>query len=246
MNANAELPRAMMEAGLLSLTWPSLLARAQRGSGQPVVVVPGFLGGDDSTLALRRFLTRIGYPAQPWLLGRNHGRPEAVDKLARRFYRLYQVYKKPIVLIGQSLGGVYARELARQLPDAVAAVITLGSPFGARDSEDTNPMVARLFETMSGLSVEEMRARAKDDDPTEAPPMPCTSIFSKSDGVVSWQSCLQAESELAENIEIVGSHTGMAMHPLALHVIADRLAQPTNSWQKFDATLVLGVKTVKA
>ena len=230
----AELPRVLMEAGCLAVTWSSLLAGAPRGSGQPIVIVPGFLGGDDSTWPLRQFLTRLGHPAQPWLLGRNRGHPEAIEKLGRRFYRLFQVYEKPITLIGQSLGGVYARELAREFPDAVRMVITLGSPIGAHGPEDTSPMVTRLFEQMSGMSVEEMRARAKGQDTTRALPVPSTAIYSKSDGVVSWNACLQEESAIAENVEIVGSHTGMAMHPMVWHVIADRLAQPSGAWEKYE------------
>ena len=235
VNSLTEMPRVMMEAGLLTLSWPSLLAYSKKGSGQPVIVIPGFLGGDDSTLALRRFLTMLGYPAQPWLLGRNKGRPDAVKKLGRRFYRLFQVYGKPITLIGQSLGGVYARELARQFPEAVRLVVTLGSPFGVRGTDDTSPIVSRLFESMSGMTVDEMRAQMTDQDPTKAPPVPSTAIFSKSDGVVAWRACVQEETKMAENIEVIGSHTGMAMHPQVWHIIADRLAQDPNDWQKYKA-----------
>ena len=201
-------------------------------------MLPGFLGADDSTLALRRFLTRLGYPAQPWLLSRNNGRPELIDRFARRLYRLHKVYDKPITLIGQSLGGVFARELAHEFPDAVRSVITLGSPFDAQGSEDTNPMVARMFRSMSGLTVEEMRELESEDRARGPLSQPATYIYSRSDGVVSWQACIEEESPLSESIEIVSSHTGMAMHPAVLHIVADRLAQEPDNWQKFNKASV--------
>ncbi len=225
-----------MEVGALSVTWPALFASARKGDGDPVIVLPGFLGADDSTLALRRFLTRLGHPAQPWLLARNHGHPELIERFGRRLYRLYKVYGRPISLIGQSLGGVFAHELAREFPDAVRSVITLGSPFAAESRGDTNPMVARLFEELSGLSVEEMREMARTERASGPLPQPSTAIYSKTDGVVSWQTCISEPSPTSENIEILGSHTGMAMHPGVLHVVADRLLQDPDDWHKFELT----------
>ena len=133
--AAVELPRVAMEVGALSVTWPALFATARKGNGQPVIVLPGFLGADDSTLALRRFLTRLGYPAQPWLLSRNHGHPELIERFGRRLYRLFKVYDRPITLIGQSLGGVFAHELAREFPDAVRAVIAAAITKGCGGSD---------------------------------------------------------------------------------------------------------------
>ena len=231
--AAAEFPRLALEVTALSMTWPALYASASKGNGQPVIVLPGFLGADDSTLALRRFLTRLGYHAQPWLLSRNLGHPELIQKFGRRLYRLHKVYGKPITLIGQSLGGVFSHELAREFPEAVRSVITLGSPFAAQTRDDTNPMVARMFESLSGLSVEEMRELASQERESGALPQPSTAIYSKTDGVVKWQACVSESNERAENIEIVGSHTGMAMHPAVLHIVADRLQQDPDNWQKY-------------
>ena len=223
----------MLEAAALSVTWPLIFARARKGSGQPVIVLPGFLGADDSTLVLRRFLTALGYPAQPWLLKRNSGHPQLVEQFGRRLYRLYKVYGRPITLIGQSLGGVFAHQLARTFPDAVHSVITLGSPISAQGSEDTNPAIARLFEEMSGLTVEEMRELSEQEQDLGPLSQPNTSIYSKSDGVVSWRACLSEASDHSENIEILASHTGMAMHPAVLQIVADRLVQDPEHWQKY-------------
>ncbi len=229
-----ELPRTMAETAALSFTWPVLRRLAPAGDGHPVMVLPGFLGGDDSTLALRRFLSRLGYVPLPWLEGTNTGRPEQLHAAARRFYRLQRSTFRKISLVGQSLGGVYAREIAREFPDAVRSVVTLGSPFGATGDEQTNPMVAQLFERLSGLDIDDMRNRLGGIDPRTPLGLPSTAIYSKTDGVVAWQTCLEQITPLSENIEVYGSHSGMAANPQVLHVIADRLAQPLDGWNKFE------------
>ena len=231
-----ELPRLFLEISRLGFSWPLLLQKAARGDGHPVMVLPGFLGGDDSTLILRRFLTRLGYVSLPWLHGRNTGNPDLLDGAILRFYRAHHASGEKISLIGQSLGGIYAREIARKFPDAVRCVITLGSPFAAQDDAHTAiPMVTRLFESLSGHTAEEMRQRMRDHDDPRAPlGMPSTAIYSRTDGVAYWRACMDRESELAENVEVRASHTGMAMNPDILHVIADRLAQDPDDWHRFD------------
>ncbi|MCP5178623.1 MAG: alpha/beta hydrolase [Pseudomonadales bacterium] len=229
-----ELPRTLLETAFLGVSWSALRSNAPRGDGHPVMVLPGFMGGDESTLLLRRFLTSLGYKVLPWLQGRNLGRPELLEGAMRRFYRAHQAYETPISLVGQSLGGVFSREIARQFPQATRCVITLGSPFGATEHGNTNTFVARLFEEMSGLSVEEMRARFGQGDPREPLGLPTTAIYSRRDGVVAWQTCIERDAELSESIEVVGSHTGMAVAPDVLHVVADRLAEDPASWRKFD------------
>ena len=233
----AELPRTLCEAAVFTQWWP-LLAQAPRGDGHPVLLLPGFTAGDASTLPLRRFLDRLGYETLPWLVGTNTGSLEVQSRMVLRFYRLVRSYRQPLTLIGQSLGGVFAREIARRFPNHVRSVITLGSPFGATDGHGANPVVRRLFEQLSGLTVQEMRDRVRGDRDTGAPvPVPSTAIYSRTDGVVSWRSCLERDTPLSENVEIVGSHSGMTMNPVAVHVIADRLAQPADAWQRFDRNL---------
>lgn len=192
------------------------------------------MAGDLSTAVLRRYLSYQGYRALPWGLGTNTGAPELVTRLLRHFYRAAQKEERPITLVGQSLGGVFARELARRFPHKVRQVITLGSPFGATDSASTNRLVVRLFELVSGGTPDSLRARVNSSTSEPPPGVPCSSIYSKSDGVVHWEACLEKASPLTENIEIVGSHTGMAMHPVVYHVILDRLAQQPDGWKPFD------------
>ena len=228
-----EFPRVLAEAGTFVSTYP-LLRTAPRGDGHPVLVLPGFTAGDESTLLLRRYLSAQGYRALGWRLGRNTGSAKLQDRLARRFMRLLVAYDGKLSLVGQSLGGVFARELARQFPDRVRQVITLGSPFGAaQHGSNVNPLVSRLFQRLSGMSVDDMRDRIGDEDARAPIPTPSTAIYSKSDGVVHWSTCLEYHSDHAENVEIIGSHSGMAMHPVSAYVIADRLAQPDGQWQPF-------------
>jgi pimeloyl-ACP methyl ester carboxylesterase len=230
----AEGPRVMLEAASLPFVWLSLLCEARRGDPHPVLVLPGFTASDASTLMLRRFLDQLGYRTLPWTLGANTGNANQLGRLVSRFRALAREQGEPISLIGQSLGGVYARALAREWPDAVRQVITLASPFAANQSSEVNGLVQALFESMSGDDVGAMRERLKELDLAGPLDVPTTSIYSRSDGVVGWRACIEPESKLAQNIEIVGSHTGMAMNPHVLHIIADRLAEHPDHWRRFD------------
>jgi pimeloyl-ACP methyl ester carboxylesterase len=231
LHSVSELPRVLLELTSLAYAWP-LLGNAPRGDGHPVLVLPGFTAGDESTAVLRRYLKRLGYRALPWELGQNTGSFDLQEQLVLRFYKLTREYDTRISLIGQSLGGVFARELARQFAPHVRLVVTLGSPFASSGPETTNPMVSRLFQYLSGMTREQMRDQML-NFAAEAPPVPSTAIYSKTDGVVHWSSCLEYEGDQSENIEIVGSHSGMAMNPLVYHAIADRLSQPVDGWQPF-------------
>lgn len=233
-----ELPRAFLEAGNLACLWPLLVRRVPLGDGHPVLVLPGFLGGDESTFVLRRFLVRIGYRALPWLRGRNTGKPKLLTETAKRLLRGHQVSGERISIVGQSLGGVYARQIARAHPEAVRCVITLGSPFAADDVEHAAiPLVRELFTMLAGDSAEAMREKMVANDDPEVPlAVPSTAIYSKSDGVAAWRACRERESERAENIEVRASHSGMAVNPDILYAIADRLAQDPEDWRRFDRT----------
>ena len=235
-NTLAELPRVVLEASALLQTWP-LLYRGSRGDGHPVLVLPGFLTSDLSTTMLRQYLSDRGYRALPWRLGTNTGSADLVVRLMRQFQRLAHAYDEPVTLIGQSLGGVFARELARRFPDRVRQVISLGSPFGAMSDGSTNAVVARLFRIVSGDTPASLRAKVGQIDTVEPPPgVPCTAIYSRTDGVVHWRSCVERKTALTQNIEIIGSHSGMAFHPAVYAIINDRLRLPPGAWQPYDPT----------
>jgi pimeloyl-ACP methyl ester carboxylesterase len=206
-----------------------LVATAPRGDGHPVLVLPGLLAGDFSTVPLRRFLRAICYDARGWGLGVNVGPTDTLRRrLDDRLLAMRGAQGQRVSLVGWSLGGIYARELARAHPDAVRGVITLATPF--RDISATH--AARLVPIRPGgrslRDAHDLRAYLR-----TPVPVPTTSIFSKTDGIVHWQSCLETEGPQRENVEVGSSHTGMGFHAEALAVIADRLAQPDGTWRPY-------------
>jgi pimeloyl-ACP methyl ester carboxylesterase len=216
-----------MGAGIAAMPF---LALARRGDGHPVIVFPGLIASDMSTELLRRYLKSRNYAAQRWEQGRNLGpRPGVLEACARQVDTLYKRHGRKVSLIGWSLGGIYARETAKQLPDLVRSVITLGTPF-AGHPRATNAW--RVYEAASGERV--------DDTPRDwpalrqAPPVPTTSIYSRTDGVVAWQCSVQEPGPQAENIEVEASHIGLGVNPAVLYAVADRLAQPEGNWRPFD------------
>jgi len=231
LDSLTEFPRLMLEFGALASFWP-LLAAAPRGDGHAVFVMPGFLGGDESTALLRQMLRRLRYQAIPWSLGRNDGSLATQQKMIEQFLRVSDEVGYKLSVIGQSLGGVYARILAFEYPERIRQIITLGSPFSSTSAHSASPVVMRMFESISGMTQEQMEDRVT-RVPAEPPPVPSTAIYSRTDGVVHWSSCLEFETESSESIEVYGSHTGMALNPAVLNVVADRLAQPEQGWRSF-------------
>jgi pimeloyl-ACP methyl ester carboxylesterase len=198
------------------------------GDGHPVLVLPGLAAGDASTLILRRFLRSRGFSPRGWEQGVNLGLREGVLERAHNTLReLWVKHGRSVSLVGWSLGGLYARELAKQSPDMVRLVITLGSPFTGHPRE-TNAW--RFYELASGHRIDSHDFQGPLRIP---PPVPTSSIWSRTDGVVSWQCSVETRRELAENIVVDSSHFGLGAHPATLYAIADRLAQPEGEWQPF-------------
>lgn len=233
-NTLTEAPRALFEASHLLAMMPSLSLSA-RGDKHPLLMIPGFLAGDASMAMMKRYLAWMGYQPQTWGLGRNFGHPEHLfDHLPERLIEIAETAGEPVSLIGQSLGGVFARELAREFPDHVRQVITLGSPFGVSDNAGTLRTLAKLFRTTSGKTTQEMMSLMRDRSLHESPNVPVTAIYSKGDGVVNWEACLEEKEDcLTQNIEVPGSHCGMAFNSTIYYIIANRLSQAVKSWEKF-------------
>jgi pimeloyl-ACP methyl ester carboxylesterase len=227
--------RAAVEFGLMLGTRP--LRRALPvGDGHPVLVLPGLLAGDGSTRPLRGILRDLGYQVHGWRLGRNIGpTARAVAGMADRLDDLDRRYGAPVSVIGWSLGGIFARGMARRRPSSVRQVITLGSPFRLTSHNQTRAGAA--FQRFSHLHVE--RAPVPVQLETEPLAVPATSIYSKYDGVVAWQACLDLRSPTAENIAVIGSHFGLGHNPAVIWAIADRLAQPSGQWAPFRPPAVL-------
>jgi esterase/lipase len=204
-----------------------------KGDGHPVLVLPGLMAGDDSTIPLREFLRSRGYEVRGWGLGLNRGLRDGVqDRLVALVRDLSDRYGRTISIVGWSLGGIYARELAKMLPDRVRSVITLGSPF-AESPKSTNAW--RVYELASGKSVEVAHDEFSGAI-QKTPPVPTTAIYSRTDGICAWQACIEKTSSTSESIEIEGSHCGMAVNPAAVLAIADRLSRREGAWVPFDRT----------
>ena len=222
--------RAFSELGAFLGALP-LLSLAPRGDGHPVLVSPGLVASDTSTRPLRHFLKSRGYAVSGWRQGRNlglrHGVQEAMVDLVQE---LNDTHGAKVSLVGWSLGGLYARQLAKMMPERVRGVITLGSPF-ASGPKATNAW--RVYELASGR-------RADEEDTSfgsalsEPPPVPTTAIFSRTDGICAWQGCVEQTSATSESIEVESSHCGMGHHPAAVYAVADRLAQAEGEWAPFD------------
>jgi pimeloyl-ACP methyl ester carboxylesterase len=222
--------RWMVEFGASLAAVPALFG-AKRGDGHAVLVIPGFLAGDLSTDMLRRFLTFLGYRTYGWELGHNYGGVYGMRaKLRARLLDIAERSSGRVSIVGWSLGGVYARDLALSVPDRVRYVITMGSPF-ANDISATN--AGRLYELLSGESV--ASAAADELDKLAGPlPMPTTSFYTKTDGIVNWRTCLVDESKRAENVEVLASHIGLGVNPAVLWAVSDRLAQADGKFSAFD------------
>ena len=224
--------RAIQELGAFVGALP-LLSLAPRGDGHPVLVLPGLIASDVSTRPLRSFLNSKGYQVSGWQQGRNLGLREGVqDEMVDLLKRMNDTSRRKVSLVGWSLGGLYARQLAKMMPERVRSVITLGSPF-AGSPRSTNAW--RVYEMASGR-------RADEEDPrfggslSVPPPVPTTAIFSRTDGICAWQGCVEKTSAQSESIEVESSHCGMGHHPAVVYAVADRLAQPEGKWKPFDRT----------
>ena len=205
------------------------LRRLPQGDGHPVIVFPGLGASDFTTAPLRRLLESLGYSTYPWKQGFNLGpRGGVLDACRQQLRRTAERHGRKVSLVGWSLGGLYAREMAKELPDLARCVITLGTPF-AGHPRATHAW--RLYEMVSGQDVHDPELI---EQIRGTPPVPTTSIFSKSDGVVAWQCSINDDAPLAENIEVHASHIGMGMNPLALYAVADRLRQDPVHWKRFD------------
>ncbi|MCU1715677.1 esterase/lipase family protein [Pseudomonas sp. 5P_3.1_Bac2] len=221
--------RALFEWLATPLALPWLKRQCPLGDGHAVMVMPGLLAGDSSTAPLRRFLSTCGYQVQGWQQGRNLGpRAGVMAALQRQLRELQSASDGKISLIGWSLGGIFARELARLQPEAVRQVISLGSPLYGEPQTSTNAWP--LYQHISaGHPADVERGDC-------APPVPTTSIFSRGDGVVGWRGSVETHGAQICNIQLrSGSHLGLGVNPLVWWVLAERLAQAEHAWQPYNA-----------
>ena len=228
--------RAVFELAAFIAARP-ILGMLPKGDGHPVLVLPGFLASDSSTKPMRRLLDDLGYASYGWDLGRNvRVDLQRVHEMEALLLKIYKESGRKVSIVGWSLGGVFARELAKLHPHAVRQVISLGSPIHD-DRRHTN--AGKLFEYLNGKEPEPVK-HGHFTGLDQAPPVPTTSILTRTDGIVHWRGSVQqpqADNAQTENIEVLASHIGLGVNPSVMVALADRLKQPEGAWKPFKARL---------
>jgi pimeloyl-ACP methyl ester carboxylesterase len=222
----AEVPRAIFALATLPLYWPTL-SLALKSNRHPIIVIPGFGTTDRSTFIIRKYLSFLGYRVHGWGLGRNLGAKTIGLHNERLFDRVNAVYRQerePITLIGWSMGGIMARMIARVQPQKIRDVISLGAPF---TGDPFANKAWQVYERVSGHSLSHPVAQAQIAESKLPLPVPACSIYSKSDGVVAWQTCLEPNAPYARNIAVRSAHCGFGFSGQVLRAIANRLATTT-------------------
>ena len=193
-------------ASLCTRIWRSIGHSGPRGpeDGPPALVIPGFIASDRTTMELRRALAEAGFRVHPWRQGINWGaRADTLEQL-KHAVELCGA-KEPMLVVGWSLGGLYARELARAEPDCVRAVVTLGSPVWGDRRRYTN--VWKLYERVAGHPVDDPPI----PDSEEKPPVPTLAIWSRKDGIVAVPAARGTEATRDKAVEVDSSHMGFAV-----------------------------------
>jgi pimeloyl-ACP methyl ester carboxylesterase len=218
--------RAPMERLSLALARKRLIAEAPKGNGEPVMVVPGVFTDDSWTRHLRAFLTDIGYRAVGWGLGRNRGNvPKLIPQVGEVVERFADARGSPVRMVGWSLGGYLAREAARDRPHCVERVVTLGAPIvGGPSYTASAPGYVRR-----GYDLDEIKAAVLEREETPIR-VPVFAVYSRSDGVVQWQSCIDTfQNPRVEHHEVEASHLGLVSSPRVFRLVAELLARPLDT-----------------
>lgn len=221
-----EPSRGLAEWGLGWLAQSALLRLCPAGDGRPIIVFPGLGTNDWATSLLRRFLSQLGYTVYPWSRGFNLGPRQGLDAMLENLQAdlntVHARHRQGVTLVGWSLGGIYARELAKLEPQRVQHVVTLGSPF-AGSANATNGKA--LFKLLSGSDChEDIRLQQRIAEP---PPVPTTSLYSHTDGVVAWQCSTDRDTPHVRNVRVpLTSHLGLVLSPVALFTLARHLQHP--------------------
>lgn len=214
--------RAPFEGLSLFASWPCLVF-APRGDGRPLVLAPGYGASDASMYPLFRYLKWLGYDVHHWGLGKNRGKVEKyVHELMDRVRRLQEQRDgEKVTLIGWSLGGVVMREIAREAPELVREVITMGTPVVG------GPKYTRIgeqFANRENVDLDKIEIDVHERN-LQGIRCPITSIYSKTDGIVSWRAALDSYNPQARNVRVPGSHLGLGVNPAVWRIIAKTLAQ---------------------
>lgn len=216
----ASLAREMMALTQATLSPPSFPDDAARGDGQPVIVIPGFLAPDMSTARLRNFLVQQNFQPVSWTGGINLGPMRRVKvSLEQQVRELADRTGRKVSLVGVSLGGTIARQVAKSCPEAIAQVITLASPIHIPVVTPLAPLAQAAALLWDAEEVADQAAIAA------PPPVPLTAIISREDGIIDWQASRPDPGASVEVVEVSGSHMAICSNPEVQRIVADRLAR---------------------
>ncbi len=212
--------RVAAEWAAMRLALPWLRSRAPRGDGGPVMVVPGFATDDGWTVSLRGFLGGLGWTVQGWALGRNHGRvQELIPRVTVQTAAFAEHAGRPVRLVGWSLGGYLVREIARERPELVDRVVTLGAPvIGGPRYTASAPMYLKKGYDLDAI---ESEVEARESEPIT---VPVDAVYSRCDGIVAWRACIDHHNPHVRHHEITSSHLGLVASPAAFRLVAELLA----------------------
>jgi len=237
--------RALLELATLPWHLP-LLARTPRGDGHPVLLLPGFMADEATMVVLKLFLQSRGYEVQAWGFGRNVGfRSRHANALEQKIRYMHYKSGRKVSLVGWSLGGVFAMYGAHAAPECVRCAITLGSPISVDPAGSQSPALVkalyRLIAHPMGATAQHTDLHARKLRGRKVLRVPMSCLYSVSDGVVPPQEAtIDGDPAWHENVRVPGSHLGLGINPLALWIVADRLAQPEGAWRPFVPSGLLG------
>ena len=226
--------RSVLEWGSIYAIYPFIPKRIE-GNGRPVLLIPPYLGDDYSTSFVRKYLDSLGFKTYKWELGFNMVKSHYIPRLEEKLDDIYEKHKEKVSIVGWSGGGIFAKIMANRHPNQVEQIITIASPvWGVMDMKTP---VYGLLEFFQGKSLKERNKRFLQElDPI--PDVPVTCIYTKTDGLVPWKHCMEAESyrKGIKNIEVFGSHSGLGANASVLMITANALSANINGVTIEDAT----------
>jgi len=213
--------RSVIEWTSMAFIYP-FIPKHKSSKNKPVLLMPPYLGNDYSTTFVRKYLRAVGFKTYKWELGVNMINSKYLPKLVERLDEIYEKHQEKVSLVGWSGGGIFAKIIANRYPNKVEQLVTIGSPvWGINDME--TPLI-RVIEFLRGKKLKERNEKFI-KELEEIPEVPITCIYTKTDGLVPWKHCMEAEYLRSDikNIEVFGSHSGLGANATVLLSVANAL-----------------------
>ena len=198
------------------------IPKHKASKNRPVLLMPPYLGNDLSTTFVRNYLKSVGFKTYKWELGVNMINSKSLPKLIEKLDEIFEIHQEKVSLVGWSGGGIFAKIIANRHPDKVEQLITIGSPvWGVKNMKTP---VVRSLEFLRGRKLKERNDKFI-KELEEIPDVPVTCIYTKTDGLLPWKHCMEAETlrKDIKNIEVFGSHCGMGANASVLLTVANSL-----------------------